>query len=213
LPLLAYRIKTALSLSEQQHVWLSTDSKDYAQLGENYGATVPFLRPQQLSTDTARSSDVILHAMQVAEDMNLRYGYIGLLEPTSPFVYYEDLRKALAQLHSDEKADAIVAVKEVRTNTSFVQDDSYYLEELARKLETIKNSNRQNFSRQITPSGGFYIGKWESFKKNMTFYTEKCMSYLLPWECELEIDEPQDWLWAEMLLEKKIVNLNKVFAK
>ena len=68
---------------------------------------------------------------------------------------------------------------------------------------------RQEFEKEITPSAGFYIAKWDAFKKHKTFYTEKTMSYFVPVENELEIDEPIDWLWAEFLLEKKIVT-NKI---
>jgi len=171
------------------------------------------LRPHELSTDEAKSADVVLHAMDFAEKKGLSYKYIGLLEPTSPFVYREDLLSALLKLSADEQADGIVAVKEVRTHALFVTDESYFLEELAGRIQKMSHTHRQNFVRQITPSGGFYISKWDAFKEKKTFYTPRCMSYLLPWESELEIDEPHDWAWAEFLLEKKIVNLNKIFER
>src|SRR5262245_15654181 len=66
-PLLAWRIAAARSLAGGDPVWLSTDDEEYAALGEQYGAEVPFLRPRELATDAARSIDVALHAMEVAE--------------------------------------------------------------------------------------------------------------------------------------------------
>ena len=36
------------------------------------------------------------------------------------------------------------------------------------------------------------------------------MSYLVSNECEIEIDEPLDWNLAEFLLDKKIVDLNRL---
>mgnify|MGYP000946277880 CR=1 FL=1 len=90
-PLIEYRIQTALSLSKNDHVWVSTDSQLYADISVKCGATIPFIRPGLLSTDNASSMDVVLHAMQHAEINNYNFDFICLLEPTSPFVYIEDI--------------------------------------------------------------------------------------------------------------------------
>lgn len=210
-PLLAYRIKLALSISEASNVWLSTDNDEYAAIGRQFGANIPFIRPSELATDTARSADVVLHAMDFAEKNGYQYEYIGLLEPTSPFIYHDDILKALNVLNDDQQADSIVAVKRVRTNSFFVQDQDVYLSELAVRLEQVRQNNRQHFKDQVTPSGGFYISKWNSFKSKATFYTRHTIPYSVPVECELEIDEPIDWTWAEFLLERKIINISKIF--
>jgi CMP-N,N'-diacetyllegionaminic acid synthase len=62
-PLLAYRIAVARTLAGAENVWLSTDSERYAEIGRAYGASIPFLRPPELSTDATPSVDVVLHAM------------------------------------------------------------------------------------------------------------------------------------------------------
>lgn len=210
LPLMAYKIKTALKISSEKHVWISTDSQKYADLGSSYGAYIPFLRPPHLSTDDASSVDVVLHAMEVAEQQLSKKEYIGLLEPTSPFIYPDLLQDALQKLSDDHNAEAIVAVREVRPNTIFVQDESKYLDSLAHNLETLKSTVRQKFSRQITPSGGFYISRWDAFRKNKTFYSTKTLPYSVFRECEIEIDEEMDWYFAEFLIEQKMVDLNRL---
>jgi len=211
IPLLAYRIKTALHFSPAAHVWCSTDSADYARIASEYGATVPFLRPAALALDTSSSTDVVLHAIAYAEENNYRFDYIALLEPTSPFVYYRDLESALQKLDAGGQATGIVAVKEARPNTIFIQDESEYLDTLAGNIKASQSLNRQNQPKQVTPSGGFYISKWEAFKQNKTFYTTTTQSYLLPDECSLEIDEEIDWHWAEFLLEKQLIDIQRIF--
>lgn len=210
-PLIAYKIKSALKTDLSKEVWVSTDSGHYADISEQYGAKVPFMRPDFLSTDNASSSDVVLHAVEFAEQNNYKFEYIGLLEPTSPFVDTEDLEKALAKLESTFDASCVVAVKESRPNRIFIQNENLYLSEFFENIKKANDLGRQNFDKEITPSGGFYISRWDDFKKNKSFYTEKTMAYEVDDVSGLEIDEPFDWLFAEFIVEKSIFDKIKIF--
>jgi CMP-N,N'-diacetyllegionaminic acid synthase len=212
IPLLAYRIKQALSLTSSENVWLSTDSPSYAKIGQMYGATIPFIRPIDLALDTSSSNDVVLNAMCFASENNLKFEFVALLEPTSPFVYPYLIKEALLRLKQYHNAGSIVGTKIVHTNSIFVQNDSEFLNVLHSNLLNKSSLNRQSFPDQITPSGGFYISKWEDFLINKSFYTPNTLNYRLPEECTLEIDNPIDWNWAEFLIEKNIINLNKLFS-
>jgi len=213
IPLIEYRIKSALTIAEEDQVWVSTDSNEYASIAMEAGAKVPFIRPEYLSNDTASSNDVVLHAIDFAEELGLKFDFIGLLEPTSPLVYFSDLLDALNALKKNKNASSIVAVEETRPNTFFVQEESEYLSELAKRLRTKEKLGRQEFKKQITPSGGFYISRWYDFKLNKTFYTEKTLPYMISDECSLEIDEPFDWVLAEFLIKEKNVDINKIFKE
>ena len=213
IPLMAYRIMTALSISPKENVWVSTDSIEYCDIAKEWGAQVPFLRPKELSLDKSSSVDVVLHAMNYAETNGRKFNYIGLLEPTSPFVYIEDLLAAINQLKSREEYKSIIAVRESRPNTIFIQDHAEYLDKISERICKIKDLGRKNFNIEITPSGGFYIAKWSDFLKTKNFYTSRSTSYLLPDESSLEIDEFIDWIWAEFLIEKKIIDINKLFNR
>ena len=105
-----YRIKSISSFVDKSNIWLSTDSKLYADL-EKHGIKVPFIRPEKLSGDDASSNDVVLHAMNYAEKNHYSYSYIALIEPTSPFVYLDDIINALDILNSNYD-DSIVSTKE-----------------------------------------------------------------------------------------------------
>lgn len=201
-PLLAYRIQSALSFASAADVWISTDCEGYAEIARSFGATVPFMRPPELATDTAKSADVILHAISWAEAHQKKYQAIGVLEPTSPFIFPNQLHEAAQLLSKNHEADGIVAVRQVRPSTYSVQSHDTYLDVLAKRIREQGSTRRQEEPLEITPSGGFYISKWESFKMHKTLYTEKTMPYLVPDICSLEIDEPIDWMWAEFLLEK-----------
>lgn len=201
-PLLAYRIEQALTLTKKENVWLSTDSMIYAEIGKKFGATIPYIRPKELATDTTSSSEVILNIIEYCEKNGMKYDAIALLEPTSPFVSNNFLSLAINKLFKTKDANAIVSTRIIHTNTIFIQENNTYLTELFNKLKNVKNIRRQDQKTQITPSGGFYISKWESYKINKSFYTEKTLSYLLPDSMALEIDNPIDFLWAEFLSKK-----------
>lgn len=207
-PLLSYRIESVKNLKLEAKIWLSTDSEKYAEIGKEYGAEVPFIRPENLSSDNASSIDVVLHAMEFATNINLKFDYIGLLEPTSPFINSQHLNDAINCLKKDVNANSIVAVKETRPNTFFIQSEAKYLTILSERFKNINNLGRQNFEKEITPSGGFYISKWNDFLTEKTFYTSNTIPFLVDELSALEIDEPIDWDFAEF-----IINKNKHLTK
>ena len=197
-PLLSYQIKAAIKTRSDYDMWISTDSEEYASIAQKYGAEVPFIRPKELSRDTSSSIDVVIHAMEHAKKINKKFDYVGLLEPTSPFITSNQLDGALSLLEEHNDALAVVAVKESRPNKIFIQKQSMFLEELSLNLEKLKNYSRQEFEKEITPSGGFYISKWNAFLEKKTFYTSKTLSFEVDEVSGLEIDEPLDWEFPEL---------------
>src|SRR5438105_933427 len=63
-PLLAYSIAAARACPEIDRVILSTDSPELAEMGRQYGAEVPFMRPAELAQDNSPDRDYILHAIE-----------------------------------------------------------------------------------------------------------------------------------------------------
>ncbi len=210
IPLLVYRIRSALKVTNAEDVWVSTDSQHYADIAKRYGANAPFLRPRDLATDTAKSVDVVLHAMNWAESMERNYDAVGLLEPTSPFIKSSRLTEAVNNLFMEDEAENIVAVRVVKPSSFYIQEDSKYLSVIARNIASKGLLRRQDGKKEITPSGGLYISKWNDFKKNLTFYTDKTLSYIVPDLESLEIDERIDWEWAEFLIEKEKIDIGGI---
>lgn len=203
IPLLVHRFLSVQKSKFSYDLWLSTDSENYSLIAKEYGIDVPFIRPEELSTDDSNSHDVVLHAMNFAIQNKLEYDYVGLLEPTSPFIKTDDLDKAISQLDEDHKAHGIVAVKESRPASIFVQKKSDYLDEFCNKIKSIEKLGRQGFIKEVTPSGGFYICRWENFLSTRSFYEPRTIAYEVDEISGLEIDEPLDWEFAEFIITKK----------
>jgi CMP-N,N'-diacetyllegionaminic acid synthase len=213
IPLLAYRIKSALAISNSEDVIVSTDSEKYACISKSFGASVPFLRPSELALDTSKSEGAVSHAIDWAESQGRRYDAIGLLQPTSPFIKASHLLEAANNLFTkDSEAESIVSVRDVKPSSFLVQQDDRYLSVIAERISGLTTARRQDFPKEITPSGGIFIAKWEVYKEKRTFYTDKTLSYSLPDVYGIDIDEPLDFLWAEFLIEKNIVNAAELFS-
>ena len=82
-PLMVYTIIQALESNIFEHVVVSTDSEEIAEMAKYYGAEKCFLRPPELATDEAGSLGVIQHALKWAENEDdKKYKYI--VKPYNP---------------------------------------------------------------------------------------------------------------------------------
>ena len=93
-PLIAYTIKAtnkAIDESILDRCIVSTDNDEIATISRQYGADVPFMRPDYLGGDTVKSVDVILHALSFLEEHGEHYDAVVTLQPTSPMRTAEDI--------------------------------------------------------------------------------------------------------------------------
>lgn len=212
IPLLQYRVFSARALAGCEDVWISTDSAAYAQVAADAGASVPFLRPAELATDDASSIDVVTHAMRYAQANNLSYDFLGLLEPTSPFVGAKRLLEAQRMLISNKSAEALVSVRAVHPQSFFVQRREPTLAVLAARFAAATALRRQDLPQEITPSGGLYLSRWDAIERNKSFYVPSTLALPVSDLEGIEIDEPVDWEWAEFLMERGRVRVAELFT-
>jgi N-acylneuraminate cytidylyltransferase/CMP-N,N'-diacetyllegionaminic acid synthase len=92
-PLIAHIIEKALK-SKCGRVVVSTDSPKIRDIALEYGAEVPFLRPDEFATTTATSLTPILHALQwFKENENWEPTYLLFTPATFPFTTVEAIRE------------------------------------------------------------------------------------------------------------------------
>ncbi len=66
-PLIAYSIQAALDSKYVDRVIVSTDDDEIAEIAREYGAEVPFKRPENLANDQATSEVALKHAVEWLE--------------------------------------------------------------------------------------------------------------------------------------------------
>lgn len=200
-PLIAYTIEVARESNLFEDIVVSTDSEKYAKISKEYGAVVPFLREEKLSSDTASSLDVILDVLEKMEKLGKRYETLVLLQPTSPLRTVENLKEAY-NLYLKNKANAVVSVCEMEHSplwSNILPIDN----KMDGFLKKIGNKNRQQLEKYYRINGAVYIANTEYFRKYKDFYYENSYAYIMPRENSIDIDEEIDFKIAEFLMKEK----------
>lgn len=208
-PLIAYTIEIASKLAiDEEHIIMSTDSKEIADTATKYGLTVEYMRPVALATDTAGSREMMLDAMDWATSRGIYYDCVVLLQPTSPFRSIDDVRKCL-NLY-DESIDMVVSVKEASSNPYY---NCFESDPHTGYLHISKGSGEYN-RRQDAPkcyeyNGAVYVINPESLKKESMGSFSKIVSVEMPAERSIDLDTPLDWLIAETVIKQDITTKKK----
>jgi len=109
-PLIAWTIEAAIESGVFDRVVVSTDSWEIAVLAAQFGAEVPFMRPEELALDNTPSIEVLIHAAnELQAGKETHWTHLACLQPTSPLRTAENIREAV-NLLEEKQADAIVSV-------------------------------------------------------------------------------------------------------
>lgn len=198
-PLIYYSIDTARAITTDENICVTTDDMEIKSVVENYGLRVPFLRPDELSTDTAGTYEVLLHALDYYEKQGKHYDIVLLLQTTSPFRTAEQVREALA-LYDRSQADMVVSVKECPANpyyNVFEENSDGYLH--------VCKGDGNIFRRQDAPkvyeyNGAIYIMDAEKLKTTHMHRMQKRVKYIMDAQSSFDLDTMQDWKMAEIIL-------------
>ena len=99
-PLIAHTIGAALNASGIDRVVVTTDSEEIAEIAKQYGAEVPFLRPEELAGDTSSAVDVYLHAVDfLQKESGQEIQKFMVLLPTAPLRGSENIEQALKEFY------------------------------------------------------------------------------------------------------------------
>lgn len=196
LPLIAHTINQAKDISYIDELIVSTDSDDIKDVAENFGAKVPFKRPKIISNDRASNIDVAIHAIN-----KVKTDIIIILQPTSPLRGKNDIIKSLELLFKDRVKTVIGAYKIKNYAYSFSLDNSGFISNSAslQKLST----NRQSHKDHFTVNGAIYSSYTDYFLQIKSFFTSRTYVYQMPVSRSVDIDELDDWAFAEKLFYNK----------
>jgi len=200
-PLISYTIESAKN-SELEDVIVSTDSLEIAEISKMSGANVPFIRPAELATDSAKSIDVIQHAVKYLESTNKNYDAICLLQPTTPFREKGLINDCIKKFTSGD-FDSLITVlpvpHEFNPHWIFEPSKDGYLKIATGEKHII--SRRQDLPEAYFRDGSIYLTK-TSVLKNGSLYGDKIGYMVTNPEKHINLDTPKDWEKAEYLLSK-----------
>jgi CMP-N,N'-diacetyllegionaminic acid synthase len=204
-PLIHYSIEYARQFTSDDNICLSTDDPKIIDCAAEIDLKVPFIRPAEFSTDTASSFEVMKHAIEFYESQGKYYDKLVLLQPTSPFRKKEFLLNAINQFN--DKTEVIVSVYEVKNNpyfNLFEENPDGYLN--ISKGEG-KYTRRQDCPPVYVFNGSIYIFDVNKLKNANSFKDfTNIKKTIMPEAYSVDLDNPQDWVWAEFIAEKLIQN-------
>lgn len=198
-PLIAYTIEAAKDSNLFDEIFVSTDSDEYAYIAKKWGAKVPFLRSDKLSSDTASSWDVVKDAILSYQKIGEEFDTVALLQPTSPLRNSKDIDNGY-DIYQNKNAQAVVAICQVDHSplwcNTLPEDKS-----LGNFLNTeLIKSPRQNLPTYYRINGAIYIVDTEFIMSTDNIYNEKCYAVVMQKEHSIDIDDAIDFKIAEALL-------------
>lgn len=199
-PLIQYTIDEVRRIFSDDVIYVSTDDKEIKKVVENLGLQVPFLRPIELSSDTAGTYEVLLHAIKEYENAGNITDTIILLQPTSPFRTKFHIEEALKLFIKNENCEMVVSVKETNSNPYYVhfeESNDGFLKKLMKKTFT----RRQDCPKVYEFNGAIYICKVDSLKKMKMSEFTKIIKYEMDEISSHDIDTLSDWKLAEFFLQ------------
>jgi len=201
-PLIEYSINFALAnLKEGDELCISTNDLEVVKIVESKGIQIPFIRPEEISSDTSSSYEVILHALNFYEALGKQIDSILLLQPTSPFRNQIDFNELINKFDND--TDMVVSVKIAKENpyfTIFEENNEGFLT----KSKDGKYLRRQDCPEVYAYNGSMYLINTKSIKKFNLSEFRKIKKIIMPEERSIDIDTLADWTLAEFYLNKKL---------
>ncbi len=117
-PLIGHTLSEAKKSRYLDRLIVSTDHPKVKEVAEEYGAEVPFLRPEELASDSAELKAIVRHAVSFLEGRDgIRFDVVVTLQATSPFRSARLIDEAIQTLLDDEKLDSVISLKEIRSLT------------------------------------------------------------------------------------------------
>ena len=202
-PMMAYSIGHALQAKCIDRVIVSTDSVKYAEIAQEYGAEVPFLRPAEYATDTALDIDVFVHALNYLKENE---GYLPelvvQLRPTYPIRRISDIENMVKYMQDNPGIDSIRCVapaKEVVYKMWFKDEDNM-LRPVITDIPECYNLPRQQLPKVYYQNACIDVVRTEVILKQHSMSGKKIAGYDM--DENFDIDTEEEFLAAE----KYIIN-------
>lgn len=195
-PMIAYAIDAALRSQLFDQVIVSTDDDEIADVARRSGASIPFVRPADLSDDHTPTVPVVAHAIEACEAMGMTVDMACCIYACVPFIEVDDLHRALERLHGSE-ADYAFPVTEFPSaiQRALRRDAGGRMSPFHPEYTLVRT---QDLEPAYYDVGQFYWGRRTAWMSNPRIHASGVGLPIPGWRVA-DIDTPDDWLRAEAL--------------
>ena len=208
-PLIAYSISAAIKSKLIDRVIVSTDSEKYASISKDYGAEVPFIRPNEYSGDDSTDYDFVKHLLDwLAKNGGNTPDYIIHLRPTTPLRDPSILDSAIEKFMNNIEATSLRSAHEMPESAykQFELDDKYFKTICTGNFDLDNaNNSRQSFAATYAPNGYVDILKTSHILSKKLLHGNRVMGYITDYTAEVDTEEDFEFLEWQINKNNKLV--------
>ena len=196
-PMMAWSIEVGKASGLFDHIIVSTDDIEIAEVAKQWGAEVPFTRPAALSNDHAGTTEVIAHATQWALDQGWPLTAVCCIYATAPFVQEEDLKRGLEALECGDWTYAVsVTDFAAPIFRAFKKSTDGGIEMFFPEHFSTRS---QDLPIALHDAGQFYWGYPSAWINGKRIFDRRSVPVFIPrWRVQ-DIDNQDDWVRAELI--------------
>ena len=204
-PLIVYTIEQARESKLFEHIVVSTDSDEIANIAKEYGAEVFFKRDAKLSSDIAGKLEVIRDAFIRSEKhYNQKFDYLIDLDATAPLRDVKDIIESFEQFLKNDNDNLITAMPSRRSPYfNLVEVDKSGKVKLSKELDS-KVLRRQDAPKSYDMNASIYIWKRDTILNEKSIFLEKTGLFIMPEERSIDIDREFDFELVEFIMQKRL---------
>ena len=196
-PVIAYAIKTAKESGVFSEIFVSTDDEEIAEVAESFGATIPWMRPKELSDDHATTVSVMKDAVNKLKSSLNELEYVCCIYPATPLLQPSFISQGLQILKVGDWDYVLSAARAETPPERFFSLDSANGVEM--HFPEHKAVRTQDFLPSYHDAGQFYFGKSSSWESGLPIFSSKSTIIEIPRELSVDVDTLDDWHYAEHL--------------
>lgn len=210
-PLIAYSIASGLAATSVTRLITSTDDNEIAEVAKDYGAEVPFLRPDELATDDAQDFSLFEHALTwLRNSENYIPQMIVQLRPTSPLRPKNSIDDAIKLLFEDNEADCVRTVIPSQQNPykMWRTGEKYLSPLLGDEFPEPYNMPRQKLPKTYWQTGHLDVIRYETIVEKNSLTGERVLPLIIEPKYCTDIDNLDDWELAEWKLTRDNLDID-----
>jgi pseudaminic acid cytidylyltransferase len=195
-PMIVYAIEAAQASGAFDHVVVSTDDAEIADVARRHGALVPFMRPPELSDDFTPTVPVIAHAIRACDAVGISAQHVCCIYPGVPLIDPADLSRARDLLDpSDTHYTFPVAPYPAPIQRALKRDAHGTTRPFNPEYA---NTRTQDLEPGYYDAGQFYWGLRDAWIDGLNIHRNGKTIVLPEWRV-VDIDTLDDWFRAELL--------------
>ena len=199
LPVIAYAIKIAKNSGVFSEVFVSTDDEEIAEVAESFGATIPWMRPKDLSDDYTTTVSVMQDAVNKLKSSLNDLEYVCCIYPAIPLLKPSFISQGL-QILEDGDWDYVLSASRAET-----PPERFFSLDEANGVEMHFPEQELTRTQDLLPSyhdaGQFYWGKKSSWESGLPIFSSTSTIIEILSDLSFDIDTLDDWHRAERLFE------------